>query len=188
MKDLVFILEEPSAKEMLEGVLPRLLKDCAVTWRYLVFEGKNDLEKQLPIKLRNWRRPNSYFLIMRDKDSSNCLELKSKLLGIVADCGKTNVSLVRIACHELESFYIGDLDAVEKGLELNNIASKQGKSKFRTPDNIANPAQELIKLTGQCDQKVRGSREIGKHLKLDGSNLSTSFNCLIGGIMKLSGC
>ncbi len=46
MKSLVFFLEEPSARAMLEGLLPRLLPDGWLV-RYIVFEGKQDLEKQL---------------------------------------------------------------------------------------------------------------------------------------------
>ncbi|MBF0138065.1 MAG: hypothetical protein H7833_06470 [Magnetococcus sp. DMHC-1] len=50
---LVFFLEEPSAKAMLESLLPRLLPD-SVTMRFIVFEGEQDLEKQLPRKLRGF--------------------------------------------------------------------------------------------------------------------------------------
>ena len=46
MKTIVFFLEEPSAREMLEGVLPRILPE-EVKVRYLVFQGKQDLEKNL---------------------------------------------------------------------------------------------------------------------------------------------
>jgi len=44
MKTIVFFLEEPSAREMLEGVLPRILPENIQT-RYLIFQGKQDLEK-----------------------------------------------------------------------------------------------------------------------------------------------
>ncbi len=46
MRELVFLLEEPSAKAMLESLLPRLL-DTGITTRLLAFEGKQDLEKQM---------------------------------------------------------------------------------------------------------------------------------------------
>ena len=49
MKTIVFFLEEPSAREMLEGMLPRILPDGVQT-RYLVFKGKQDLEKNLVAK------------------------------------------------------------------------------------------------------------------------------------------
>lgn len=58
MTELVFFLEEPSAKAMLEGVVPRLLDD-SVTVRYVVFEGKQDLEKRLPRRLRAWQNSHA---------------------------------------------------------------------------------------------------------------------------------
>jgi hypothetical protein len=58
MRVLVFFLEEPSAQAMLNGLLPRILP---AGWqvKYVVFEGKRDLEKQLPRKLRSWRQSSS---------------------------------------------------------------------------------------------------------------------------------
>lgn len=53
--------------------------------------------------------------MLRDKDSGDCVETKNRLAGICRDAGKPN-ALIRIACHELESWYLGDLSAVEQGL------------------------------------------------------------------------
>ncbi len=75
MKTLVFCLEEPSAKEMLKGVLPRILADD-VTIRFIIFKGKQDLEKQLVKRLRSWLTPDTQFLMMRDQDAANCHEVK----------------------------------------------------------------------------------------------------------------
>ena len=55
---LVFLLEERSAKEMLDGLLPRILKG-AVSYRCLVFEGKQDLERQLVQRIRHYRMPHT---------------------------------------------------------------------------------------------------------------------------------
>lgn len=51
MTTYAFFLEELSAAEMLKGLLPRLLPADADT-RYIVFEGKQDLEKNLEKKLK----------------------------------------------------------------------------------------------------------------------------------------
>lgn len=51
MKTIVFLLEELSARVLLEGLMPRLLGPSVAT-RYLVFEGKQDLERQLVRRLR----------------------------------------------------------------------------------------------------------------------------------------
>ncbi len=62
MKNLVFMLEEPSARAMLQGLLPRLLPD-EVTYRCVVFEGKQDLEKNLVRRIRGYSVPNSTFIV-----------------------------------------------------------------------------------------------------------------------------
>jgi hypothetical protein len=114
---------------------------------------------------------------MRDQDSGDCRAIKQKLL---EKCRAANIpdTIVRIACHELESFYLGDLRAVETGLGLNGLSKLQEKRKYRAPDKLPNPAQELISLTKRFYQKVSGSRAIGPHLDLK-CNFSLSFNVLV---------
>jgi len=57
MMMLVFFLEEPSAEEMLKDVLPKILPKHVIP-RYVVFEGKQDLEKQLEkILSKSFRLP-----------------------------------------------------------------------------------------------------------------------------------
>ena len=46
MRELVFFLEEQSAKEMLDSFLPELL-DENTRHRCICFEGKQDLEKTI---------------------------------------------------------------------------------------------------------------------------------------------
>jgi len=181
MKYLVCFLEEPSAREMLKGILPRLLPEH-VKCQYFVFSGKQDLEKRLVLKLRGWKAPESAYFIMLDQDSTDCRDLKSRLLKLCRKAGKEAV--VRIACRELESFYFGDLSAVEGGLDISNIVNQQQKAKYRVPDDIVNPSSELEKLTNGIYQKVAGSRSIGPLLSLD-NNSSQSFNALIAGIRSL---
>ena len=183
MKNLICLLEEPSAKEMLKTVIPRIVPDVSV--QYIVFEGKQDLEKHLEKKLKHYRMPNSRFLVMRDQDSGECEPIKHGLSDKVQASGKHDVTTIRIACRELESFYLGDLEAVEKGLQMNGLAKLQSKAKYRTPDNLANAAEELSKLTRNQYQKIAGSRNISPHLKVDGSSTSHSFNILLDGIKKL---
>jgi len=184
MRTLVCLLEEPSAKAMLENVLPRILPS-EVKIKYKVFEGKQDLEKHIEKKLRFWLEPNSIFLVMRDQDSGNCKEIKENLLQKVKASGKHNKTIIRIACRELESFYLGDLIAVEKGLQIKNLGLKQVDSKYRAPDKHHNAFEMLETLTHKKYQKISGSRAIGLHLNLDGMNKSISFNVLIDGIKKL---
>ena len=185
MRTIVFCLEEPSAREMLEGVLPKILPENCFP-RFLVFEGKQDLDKRLEKKVRGWNQPDSAFIVMRDKDRGDCYQIKRFLASVMQRARRPD-ALIRIACHELESFYLGDLAAVEQGLSISGLARQQEKGKFRNPDNTANAAEELEKITGQKYQKIAGSRAIAPFLALDGTNRSNSFNILISGIQKIVG-
>lgn len=184
MRTIVFFLEEPSAKEMLIGILPGILPPETIP-RYIVFQGKQDLEKNMVKRLRYWQLPNSLFVVMRDQDSGDCIAIKEKLTRLCRQAGKDDV-LIRIACHELESFYLGDLKAVENGLGLHGISSAQNKSKFINPDRLGNPSEELIKLTNSAYKKIAGSRAIAPYLDLT-TNKSNSFKTLLAGIRRLAG-
>ena len=179
------LLEEPSAKEMLMAVLPKLLSEDEFYFRFIIFEGKQDLDKNLERRLRGWLIPNTVFLIIRDQDSGDCAVLKSSLRTKVQSAGKDSRTIIRIACRELESYYLGDLFAVEQGLEIPGLAVKQVQAKYRVPDTLGNPADELKKLTSKKYQKVSGSRAISQYLKLDGSNKSHSFGALVDGIQSI---
>ncbi len=178
---LVFFLEERSAKVMLEGLLPRFLPDT-VTFRCISFDGKQDLERQLPKRLKAWLDPNSHFVVLRDQDSGDCREIKKRLLGICQHAGKPD-ALIRIACRELESWYLGDLRAVEDALGPKGLSKHQCKRKFRNPDLLNNAKEELKKVCKEY-QEIGGSREIAKHLSLE-KNTSTSFLMFIQGVRRI---
>jgi uncharacterized protein DUF4276 len=184
MINLVCLLEEPSAEEMLKGIFPRLLPDDTFV-KFIVFDGKQDLEKQIVRRLRFWQKPDSVFLIMRDKDAGDCKQVKQDLVKKTREAGRQAESVVKIACHELESFYLGDLVAVEKGLSISNLQQHQDNRTCRSPDSMPNATDLLKKITKSRYQKVAGSRAIGPYLNLDGSNRSRSFNVLISGVNRL---
>ena len=182
--NLAFFLEEPSAREMLKGLLPRFLPS-AVTFQFVVFDGKRDLQKNVVRKLTGWRRPNTAFLILQDQDSSDCAALKRQLVGKCEEAGVPDAT-VRIVCRELESWYFGDLAAVERGLGLANLERYGGRSQYRVPDRIVSPSSELRKITGGSYQKVSGSRAIGPHMSL-WSNKSVSFRVFLAAVRRLAG-
>lgn len=182
MKTIVFLLEEPSAREMLKALLPQLLPN-EMNIKYLVFRGKQDLEKNIIRKVREWQLPDSRFLVLRDQDAGDCQVIKAKLVDLCGQSGKSNC-IVRIACKELESFYLGDLKAVELGLKLKNLSAFQSKAKFRNPDHLTSPSMELESLTKRRYQKVSGSRAITPFMDIN-NNRSHSFRALVEGIKKL---
>lgn len=183
-KELVFLLEEDSAKALLETLLPRLL-DPSIQHRLLPFEGKQDLEKRMVGKLRRYLNPHARFIVMRDQDGApDCRTIKTRLLAKCAEASCESVTLVRIACRALETFYLADLEAVGKVLGIRNLEHQQEVAKFRGPDYLESPDHELSKLTNQAYQKVRDSRLLGTVLDLANTR-SSSFANLLGAIKRL---
>lgn len=183
MSELVFLLEEESAKAMLEGLLPRLLPE-KVWFRCLVFEGKSDLEGQLVRRLRGYNTPGARFVILRDQDAADCLDVKAGLADLCRQAGRERECLVRIACKELESWYLADLAAVETGLQVDGLERLQNRRVFRTPDTVVSPSKELSRIAPTY-QKVGGSRAIGPHLDLNNAR-STSFSVFVAGVRDLA--
>lgn len=184
MRTLVCCLEEPSAWALLQEVLPKILPEN-VMLQPMVFERKQDLEKRLTHRVRHWQKPDSLFLVMRDQDAEDCTDIKKRLVEKIDQAHRRPVTVIRIACRELESFYLGDLTAVERGLNLRGLARHQGGNKYRSPDQTQSPKQVLRLLTGQRYQPIAGSRDIAPYLDLTGSNRSHSFGVLIEGIQRL---
>ncbi len=185
MKQLVFLLEEESMKALLDVLLPQILPQ-EINFLCIPHEGKQDLEKSIPRKLRAWQTPDTSFVIVRDKDGADCIEIKNHLVNLCVQAGR-NDSLVRIACHELESWFLGDLAAVEKAFNIKKLAEQQRNKKYKEPDKLSNASEELEKLV-KGYRKVSGAKKIAAYMAID-QNYSHSFNCFISGvsgIIKLS--
>lgn len=182
--ELVFLLEEESAKAMLESLLPRILNP-RIKARLIPFEGKQDMEKQMDRRLRGYLNPDARFIVLRDQDSApDCGAVKARLVEHCRLAGRAAKSLVRIACKELETFYLADLRAVEQGLATGNLSGLQASAKFRAPDKLGSPSRELAALTKGLYQKVSGSRAIGRYLDPDNVR-SASFRNFIESIRRM---
>lgn len=174
IEHVVFMLEEPSAQDFLMEIAPKLIPQ-SVHLHYWVFEGKQDLEKQLGRKMRRWLRPNTRFVVMRDQDSADCVAVKSRLRLLCVKAGRQD-AIVRIACRELESFFIGDWHAVAEAYAQPRLALLSRQAKYRNPDVFGSPSRELSRLLPGY-QKRDGARRISQALD-PSRNRSTSFQTL----------
>lgn len=181
MTTLVFLLEEPSAQDLLEGLVPRLLPEVTDV-RYLVFQGCQDLERQLVRKLKGWLAPGSVFVVLRDQDAAECTVVKERLVGLVQESGRASV-LVRIACRDLESWVLGDWAAIAQAFDKPHLAAQGQKAIYREPDRLVRPVMELRKFIPDY-QKRDGARRVGPLLSLD-SNRSQSFQTFCRGLKRL---
>jgi hypothetical protein len=184
MRELVFFLEEPSAEVVLNALVPRLLPS-GVSHRCIVFEGKQDLERRLIQRLRGYRNPDARFVIMRDQDAADCRKVKKQLQEKCREAGHPD-ALVRIVCHELESWYLADLAAVEQGLGIPRIQRRQNEAKYRSPDTLSSPKHELKRLTDDRYQEIGGSRAIAPYLDVDNLR-SHSFAAFMSGVRRIAG-
>jgi hypothetical protein len=179
------LVEELSMKNFLSGILPKILPDgfhlndnCFIREH----EGKQHLKKSIPKKVKayqNSSRPVKV-IVIQDQDSSNCSKLKLELQNLV-DSNSTIPCLIRIACRELESWYLGDLDALEKVYPQFKANKYKNWAKFRNPD-LCNASYEIKRLIDTF-QKGVVSKEITQYLDLK-NNRSTSFKHLVSGICK----
>jgi hypothetical protein len=180
MGKLVFLLEERSMKVLLDGILPRLFP--GIQFLCIPHEGKQDLEKSIPRKLRAWKEPGVRFVVVRDNDNVDCISLKESLLELCKDAGRTD-SLVRIACQELEAWYFGEPQSLAAAYNRPELAQIGNRARYREPDSMHKPSEELSKLIPEF-QKVSGARRMSEFLQC-ANNSSPSFQVFYQGIRSL---
>ena len=181
MSRIIFLLEEYSMKVLLDGLIPRLFP--GLNFLCIPHEGKRDLEKSIPRKLRGWNVPGDGFIIIRDNDQSDCISLKERLVTLCPPYRRDD-SIVRIACQELEAWYIGDPDALADAYDNERLRTLHRKRRFWDPDMVAQPAHALEQLIPEF-QKVSGAGRMASRLSKE-KNRSRSFQVLIEGISQLS--
>nr|MCM0590498.1 DUF4276 family protein [Gloeotrichia echinulata DEX184] len=182
--DLIFLLEEPSMKTVLETILPKLIPEY-ISYICIAHQGKQDLTKSIPKKIKAFNfKPDTKFIIVHDQDSHDCKKLKADLLQLCQEAGKPE-AMIRIICRELESWFLGDLTAIEKayGLKPQSLNKKQYQNKFRYPDRLNSAKEELRKLVPEYYPGTH-SKAIAPYLSLT-ENKSRSFQVFLDGINKI---
>ena len=172
MSRIVFMLEERSLKVLLDNLLPRLLP--GISFLCLAHEGKSDLEKSIPKKIRAWNVPGDRFVVVRDNDGGDCKALKQRLLSLCARAGRDDV-LVRIACQELEAWYLGDPGALARAFAKDSLKYIGRKTRYRNPDDITQPSREIENLIPKF-QKISGARRLAPYMERE-NNRSRSSRC-----------
>jgi hypothetical protein len=182
---LEILTEEKSMEEFLRRFLPRILpsgyqldENCFIR----THEGKSHLQKSIPKKMKAYPRfPYPVrVLIVQDQDSNDCRELKAELQKLAENDGEIPV-MIRIACRELENWYLGDLQAIIHALGRNRIRNIDQK-RFQKDTDRLNGADELRRLVGRFP-KVQTARDIGEVIEIEG-NKSESFRQFVIGLQR----
>lgn len=183
MKRIVLLLEERSMQEFLQGLLPRAIP--GVGFLCVPHEGKQDLEKSIPRKLRAWQEPGARFVVVRDNDSANCRKTKERLLDLCRRAGG-RPAVVRLACQELEAWYLGEPRALAQVFQRPALSSLTRKARFRDPDAVEQPSRELSVLVPEF-QKITTARKMGRSLSVScEDNLSTSYKVFLTAIREIA--
>jgi hypothetical protein len=196
-----FLLEEPSAEAALKLLVPKIRDDA--DYSFHVFNGKPDLFKQLPARLRAYRRwiPADYRLVVVvDEDRKDCRELKDRLERMAIESGfftKTSAKggnfqvLNRIAIEELEAWYFGEPQAVVTAFPRVKT-TVFGKAAYRDPDAIGGgTAEALERILRQARYYPAGMPKIEVAEKIAAAmtpaqNQSKSFQVFREGLLALS--
>lgn len=181
MQKIIFLLEEPSMKVFLDGYLPRLMP--GLDFLCVKHEGKQDLEKSIPRKLRALQK--AAFVVVRDNDGADCHVIKMRLQRLCEDGGRAD-ALIRIVCQELEAWYLGVLGTLADVYHRSLLSGLERKSKYRNPDRLGSPSSELVKLVPEF-RKLEGARRMGAAMPLQESvNQSPSFRVFVAGVRRIS--
>lgn len=182
---IIFLLEEPSMRALLNDWLPRLFPGWVDGQHFqcVPHEGKSDLERSIPIKLAKWRIPGDRFVVVRDNDGANCINLKAKLKALCAQAGRPE-TLVRLVCQELESWYIGDLAALATAFAAGKVDTPAHRKRFADADSWLKPSVEVKRLVPGF-QKNSGARAMAQHLSVHGGR-SHSARVFVDGVRRLA--
>lgn len=164
-------------KVLLEGLLPRIFPN--MTFQCISHQGKQDLEKSIPRKLRAWQEPGVQFVVLRDNDGADCVHLKQRIFKICEEASRAD-TLVRIVCQELEAWYLGEPDALAEAFADEKLRDIGRQARFRNPDNVQHPSKSLKNLVPEF-QKTSGARRMACCLSRD-RNISRSFQVLLSGL------
>ncbi len=195
------MVEEPSAEAFFRALIPRFWGD--ISFQVYPFQGKNDLLKNLPLRLRGyskWLPSNCRILVVVDRDQDDCVALKDELdeaalrAGLVtkttAGTGPFQV-INRIAVEELESWYFGDWEAVRFAYPKVPSSIPQ-KARYRDPDAIEGGTWEALERIFQRAgyfigglRKVELARTLGP-LIYGERNRSGSFQALCEALNSVS--
>ncbi|WP_240669075.1 DUF4276 family protein [Dyella sp. M7H15-1] len=172
-------------KALLNDWLPRLFSgwEEGRHFQCLAHEGKSDLDRSIPRKLKAWRIPGDRFVIVRDNDNADCVALKARLRDLCKQSDRPQ-TLVRLVCQELESWYLGDLRALAVAFDAQHVDKPSQRKRYDQPDERRKPSVEVKRLVPSF-QKISGARAMAQHLD-PAINRSRSLQAFVQGVRRIA--
>lgn len=190
VEHVVVIVEEPSARGMLEVLLPKLLSTLSYQIIQVPFKGKP--MTRLTDRLRGfapWIPPSWRIVVLVDRDDEDCHQLKAHLEEAAKTAGLTTRSMAprdqwivanRVISEELEAWFLGDLPALQAAFP--GLPGSLGhQARFRDPDAVTGGTWEALEKVLQRAghfrgglRKIEAARAVARHMDPD-RNRSRSF-------------
>ena len=199
LRHFELLVEEPSMEAFLQEVLSRTAGRC--TFNIHAFQGRPDLIGKLQDRLYGykWITRGYRIIILIDRDSDDCYDLKHQLEEMAAKAGLISRSrsagrnwqiVNRVVVEELESWYFGDWQAVCCAYP-NVPETVPNEPRYRNPEAISGGTweafQRILQRHGYFKtglRKMEAARAIGSHID-PSRNRSRSFltfyNALVEG-------
>ena len=173
-----FLIEEASAEIVLNEIIPRIMGDNT-TFKIHDFRGKSNLIKNLLNRMKGYsniikHQEDLRIVILIDKDSQNCQELKQKLEEIAIESGLTIPStsnnfqvLNRIVVEELEAWFFGDINALREAYPKVPESLTKRRS-YRIPDEIKGGTWEalerILSTAGYYEKGFMPKTEVARNI------------------------
>jgi hypothetical protein len=141
------LVEEQSSAVVIRALARTLGVDAQV--RVLEHQGVGDLKRSITLKMKAALGDTTRFIILRDQDNGDCLILKRELEALVPRYHRDRTR-VRIACRELEAWYLAQPLALKKAKILKTELPLSLLS--RNPDHVADPKEEILRRTHKTGQ------------------------------------
>ncbi len=177
---MVILTEEPSAKEALEILAPKIRVAGKRPHRLIEHRCKTELLQKVPGLMKGYATPffaNVNILVLVDCDRQHCRNLKRQLekyvlqggLAVAPGASTWRRVYVRIVEKEMEAWSFDDWDAVRAAYPKvpENIPHK---AKCRNPDSILNAWEELERILKKHGyfasglRKIEAARSICQHM------------------------
>lgn len=201
---LLVHVEEPSMKEALDSLLPRMLADRALNPTIIDHGSKAALLRDLPARLRSYRAMGADVraLALVDKDAHDCAVLKQQLEHASRTAGLATKTapdragqfrvVNRIVVEELEAWFFGDIEALCRAYPgvPATLAERAG---FRDPDGIHETWQTLLRVLQRAGHyqglgrlpKLEVARRVAPLMRID-TNRSRSFQAFVTGFAAIT--
>lgn len=136
------------------------------------YRGKEDLISSLEKTIPTLSKRVDFIIIVIDQDKQDCLQLKEKLKSKMSKCQCKYK--IRIACYELESWFLGDMNAITQCSSRFKKDFFQNKQKYHQVDGIIKPSKVIEEIIPdwkeKYDSKPKFAKEMARHVCLTSNN------------------